>query len=375
MKEGYIRCAAWAPFIESLARSCQVYAPCEEGETVVFRRMGEGNPICLDRPDMVGAQRPLHGQKPAEPPPSSSDTGVSVSLDRPAHGAPKGVIFPQSETLFTFAFSKDPDEPQKTRVSLDAERPQRDAVILAARPCDARGFTILDRVFLEADPYYKERRERTTIITLACSRSFAGCFCNSVGGGPADKTGSDALVTEIEHGYYIEVLTEKGARIFADSSMENGAPYRDEAKKQQDGVTNGVGVCTDVRPDLSASDEFWQEASEKCLACGACSYLCPTCHCFNITDEQGTTAGERIRSWDSCMFSHFTLEASGHNPRSGKSQRLKNRVEHKFVWYPEVHGEPACTGCGRCIRHCPASVDISRIVTLLSSREEIDGAA
>ena len=375
MKEGYIRRAAWAPFVESLARRCQVYAPCEEGETVTFRQMGEGNPICLDRPGMVGAQRPLHGQEPAEPPPSRTDTGVSLCLDRPAQGAPKGIIFPQSETLFTFAFSKDPDEPQKTRVSLDAEPARRDAVILACRPCDARGFTILDRVFLEADPYYRERRERTTVITLVCSRSFAGCFCTSVGGGLADKTGSDALVTELEHGYYIEVLTEKGADKLADSGMEDGAPYRDEAKKQQDGVTNGVGVCTDVRPDLSASDEFWQDAAEKCLACGACTYLCPTCHCFNITDEQGTMRGERIRSWDSCMFSHFTQETSGHNPRSRKSQRLKNRVEHKFVWYPEVHGEPACTGCGRCIRHCPASVDISRIVTLLSGREETDGAA
>ncbi len=89
----------------------------------------------------------------------------------------------------------------------------------------------------------------------------------------------------------------------------------------------------------------------------------------------GDHDGRAHKEWDSCMFSHFTLEASGHNPRSGKSQRLKNRVEHKFVWYPEVHGEPACTGCGRCIRFCPASVDISRIVTLLSGREETDGAA
>jgi ferredoxin len=342
MKEGYIKRAAWAPFVESLARRCQVYAPCEEGETVRFRQIREGDPVCLDHP---------------------------------AHGAPKGVIFPQSETLFTFTFSKDPDEPQKTRVSLDAEPARSHAVILAGRPCDARGFTILDRVFLEADPYYRERRERTTIITLACNRCFSGCFCASVGGGPADKTGSDALVTELEHGYYIEVLTEKGADKLADSGMEDGAAYRDEAKKRQDGAINGAGVYTKVRPELSASDEFWQETAEKCLSCGACTYLCPTCQCFNITDEQGITTGERIRSWDSCMFSHFTLEASGHNPRSRKSQRLKNRVEHKFIWYPEVHGEPACTGCGRCIRHCPASVDISRIVTLLSGREETHDAA
>ncbi len=114
MKEGYIRRAAWAPFVESLALRRQVFAPFEEGEAVTFHRLEKDDPICLDRP---------------------------------ANGAPKGVIFPQGETLFTFAFSKDPDEPQKTRVSLDSGRATDDTVILAARPGDARGFTILDRVF------------------------------------------------------------------------------------------------------------------------------------------------------------------------------------------------------------------------------------
>jgi ferredoxin len=353
MKEGYITKAAWPSFVAALAARCPVYAPCEDEETVLFRQIGEATAVCLDRP---------------------------------AHGAPKGVIFPQSETLFTFSFDKDPDAPQKTRVSLDVEQAPRDAVILAGRPCDARGFTILDRVFLEADPYYRERRERTTVVTLACSKGFAGCFCTSVGGGPADKTGSDALITGLEDGYYIEILTEKGARTLADLKPEDGAPYRGEVKQRHDdaaalvAAAGGGSVRTKVRPELFASDEFWQETAERCLACGACTYLCPTCQCFNITDEQGTTSGERIRSWDSCMFTHFTLEASGHNPRSRKAQRLKNRVGHKFIWNPEVHDDPACTGCGRCVRHCPVSIDIGRIVTLLSGsvgadREETHGAA
>ena len=153
--------------------------------------------------------------------------------------------------------------------------------------------------------------------------------------------------------------------------MEDGAPYRDEAKKRQADAVNRRRLARISAPSCSLPTSSGRRPSEKCLACGACTYLCPTCHCFNITDEQGTTRGERVRSWDSCMFTHFTLEASGHNPRSLKSQRLKNRVGHKFIWYPEAHGEPACTGCGRCIRHCPVSVDISRIVTLLS-REEAD---
>ena len=188
--------------------------------------------------------------------------GDAVCLDRPAHSAPKGVIYPQSETLFTFGFTAGPDAPQKTRVSLDAETAQADAVILAARPCDARGFALIDRVFLEADPYYRQRRERTTIIALACPKSYAGCFCTSVGGGPADKAGADVLATELEDGYYMDILTEKGAHMLADSRLEDGAPHRDEAKKRQGDAADRVdaayagSVRTDIRPELFASDEF-----------------------------------------------------------------------------------------------------------------------
>ena len=102
------------------------------------------------------------------------------------------------------------------------------------------------------------------------------------------------------------------------------------------------------------------------MSCGACTYLCPTCYCFNMTDEQAVNKGERIRSWDSCMFPHFTLETSGHNPRSKKAQRFKQRVGHKFVYYPEKYGELACSGCGRCIRFCPISMEIGKVVARLA---------
>jgi sulfhydrogenase subunit beta (sulfur reductase) len=339
MKDGYIAKAAWNAFVEALVKDRRVFAPCEEGEVVVFRRLAKGELPCLDRP---------------------------------SEGAPKDVIYPQSETLFTFSFTKDPEAPQKTGVKLDAGVECPDAVILAGRPCDARGFTVLDPVFLDIDPYYKERREHTTLVTLACGHGYAGCFCTSVGGGPADKAGSDVLVTDVGHGYYVEVLTDKGASLLEGISMEDGAPHRDEAKKEQDKAREEVGKVFEggrdvtIGAELFASDEFWQKTAAKCLACGACTYLCPTCYCFNITDEKAVSSGERVRSWDSCMFAHFTREASSHNPRPHTWQRLKNRVGHKFLWYAQSHGGPACSGCGRCIRHCPVSVDISHIVARLA---------
>ncbi len=115
--------------------------------------------------------------------------------------------------------------------------------------------------------------------------------------------------------------------------------------------------------------EFWGDVSAKCISCGACTYLCPTCYCFNITDEGAGLSGRRVRSWDNCMSHQFTLEASGHNPRPTKAHRLRNRVGHKFSYYPAIHDEViACCGCGRCIKSCPVSVDIREIVVRAMER-------
>jgi ferredoxin len=337
---GYIAKSAWKAFVEGLSARYRVYAPCKEGETVSFRR--------------------LEGER-------------NLCLDRPAAGAPKAALLPQSETLFGFVLKKDATDPRKTEVELRADIEEPPTIILAGRPCDARGFTIIDPVFLDVDPYYRKRRERTTLITIACARAYQGCFCTSVGGGPADRAGSDVLLTELDQGYYVELLSDKGREALKDAPLEDGAPYGEEAERRQRDVFAQVkrafpgGRDLKVSAERFESDQFWQEVSAKCLSCGACTFLCPTCYCFNITDEQGVDTGERIRSWDSCMFAHFTLEASGHNPRPHKSQRLKQRVGHKFVYHPEKYGEPACSGCGRCIRFCPVSMEISGIVAALAA--------
>jgi sulfhydrogenase subunit beta (sulfur reductase) len=343
---GYVPKEEWKRFIEGLAKDAAVYVPCLEGETVIFRPYGPDRTLCFERP---------------------------------ANSPPKSIIYPQSETLFQFTFKKDPENPQKVSTDLNANTECLPTIIVGARPCDAKGFAIYDRVFLNsdpADPYYRERREKTTIFTLACPAAYTGCFCTGVGGGPADRTGSDVIVTEVKDGYFIEPLTEKGKTVLGKAGVADGAAYKKEAEERQAAawktVKNPFGAAG--RPDISKArfqeDAFWAETLDKCLSCGACTYLCPTCYCFNITDEQAIDKGERIRSWDACMFPHFTLEASGHNPRPRKQQRYKNRVGHKFLWYPEKYnGALACSGCGRCIRYCPASVDISEVVSRLGKSE------
>ncbi len=339
MKEaGFIPKDAWIAYVESLAKRFTLYAPCKDGETVVFQAFKPGAELCLDRP---------------------------------ANSAPKGVIFPQSETLFAFNLTKDADDPKKTDVELQAQMPTTDTAILCGRPCDARGFLILDPVYKDVDPYYRERRERTTIITLACPNPYPGCFCTSVDSGPADHEGSDVLVTEVEGGYFLEAVTDKGRALLDDPAIQEGTSHKAEAEGLQKAAYEQVrkafsgGKDIKVSKERFLSDAFWEEVTAKCLSCGACTYICPTCYCFNITDEQTINKGERIRSWDSCMFPHFTQETSGHNPHARKAQRFKQRVGHKFVYYPEKYAKLACSGCGRCIRYCPISMEISKVVAML----------
>ncbi|HNR12438.1 MAG TPA: 4Fe-4S dicluster domain-containing protein [Thermodesulfobacteriota bacterium] len=327
--------------LEALSSKYHVFVPTQQGGVVLFR------PYAAD---------------------------ATICFDRPANLPPKSVIFPQSETLFTFSYRKDTENSGKASVELMENLEVPATLIFGCRPCDAEGFAILDRVYVDTDipdPYYRNRREKTTIVSLACEAPSPGCFCTAVGRGPAAKEASDLLMTEIQNGFFFEAVTEKGKAVLQSELFEDGSDYQEQAKQAQEKAAEGMRKPFSSTEDIPQKvlarfedDAFWGSEAEKCISCGACTYLCPTCYCFNITDEQVGANGERIRSWDSCMFYHFTLEASGHNPRSSKHQRLKNRVGHKFSYYPsKYNGVIACCGCGRCIRYCPASVDISEIVS------------
>lgn len=346
-KNGFLPKEKLNEFLERLAAKARLFVPVEDGGAIIFK------------------------------PYSASE---KLRLDVPANTPPKSVIFPQSEVLFSFNQHKDPEDAKKLQIDLDAKTDIGPAVIFGARPCDAKGFVVYDRVYLGEDypdPYYRERREKTSIVTLACQSPSAGCFCTSVGGSPSDTEGSDVIMTELDNGMYLEAVTDKGDALLADPAAGSGESSQAEAKKRQDAVAAQVGKplgekgLPDIAIDIFSKDEFWTEETERCLSCGACTYVCPTCYCFNITDEAVAGKGERIRSWDACMFQHFTLEGSGHTPRPLKYQRYRNRVGHKFFYYPEKYsGSIACCGCGRCIRSCPVSIDISEVVAHISERQE-----
>ena len=326
--------------LAALARDRRVLAPQRQGANVLLRPLAPGEKPLLTRPTLP----------------------------------PKAVVFPQSEQLFAFFREKDPQESERANIRLDAAHEAEPTLVFGCRPCDARGLTVFDRVYLNGpyrDPYYAARREATVLASLACSKSCATCFCHWTGSGPADKTGSDLLFTDLGHGFVIEAATEHGAKMLTGLGLEEAGTHLKETVAQHEAALQRMGPA----PDLSAARtrleerfddlDFWGKVSDKCLSCGACTYLCPACYCFNITDENdpGGLSGRRLRSWDNCMSPRFTLEASGHNPRRDKAQRLRNRVGHKFSIYPALHGGVfSCTGCGRCITGCPVSLDIRDVL-------------
>ena len=281
--------------------------------------------------------------------------------------SPKGIVFPQREVLYTFEGDRH-NEPELTA---------RETVVVGVRPCDARAFELLDRVFTwdgVDDPYYLCRREKTAVIALACDAPGEACFCTSIGGSPAGEAGADALAFNLGEMLFLRALTKRGEALLEGASTLTEKATEADKKKVQQLVTEAekqlksVSVPKDLAVLKESFDaEIWEELGLKCLGCGACAYVCPTCHCFDITDEMRRGSGRRVRSWDTCASPLFTVHGSGHNPRPAQSARYRQRILHKFLYCPENFGEAFCVGCGRCVIHCPAGLDLRAVLEKLVS--------
>ncbi len=284
----------------------------------------------------------------------------------------KEVVFPKCETLYELKATKDPSDLSKLHQELIVPNNATATVLFGARPCDARGFLCLDMPYLQGpvvDPYYKAHRDALVIVTQACSNALPTCFCNWIGSNPADEKGSDIIFTPIEGGFVLSALTEKGTALLAKGGFDAADDAKNtavsEAQAKAKSQLPAESTLKDIPQKVYArfNDEaFWNKEIEKCLSCGACTFLCPTCQCFTMTDKGNQLDGKRMRSWDGCMASHFTLEASGHNPRPSRGMRYRNRLGHKFS-YGRKDGDFSCVGCGRCIRSCPAHLDIRTVLS------------
>ncbi len=277
----------------------------------------------------------------------------------------KEAFFPPTERLFKM-------QSNGKQLRLVESLPDEEQIIFGVRPCDALGVQMLDELFLEdspPDPYYAQRRQQATLIGLACSQFGADCFCTQVGGAPDDPRGSDLMLKEVNDGYLLQVLTEKGQRLY--EKMPRMSEYFGESPERPRGAPLFIGDPEAIDWEAHFEDEYWMEMSERCLGCRICAYVCPTCRCFDVRDEPipgEPGAFERLRSWDSCARENYRQIAGGHNPRLLKGERLRNRFYCKFLYYPQQYHTSmavACTGCGRCIEACPVNIDITEILSHL----------
>ena len=293
---------------------------------------------------------------------SAADAKLDCKPDVP----PKAILFPQTEILLSY---KKVDG--KVTVT-PAKTDDREKVIFGAKPCDAVGIALMDKVFCEGkftDPYYKARRDKVTIVAIACDGpADSTCFCPSTGGSPAATEGSDVMLYDVGDSYYAEGITDKGRKMLEalEGQLEKPSPEQEKRKdeiigkaRSAEGFTRKLTEESIAKLDSSFDSKYWDDIARRCLSCGACTYYCPTCHCFDINDEPGN---KRVRTWDSCQFSDFTMHTSGHNPRTLKGQRLRNRYYHKFKYSKENLGRYLCVGCGRCIALCPAGLDITKAI-------------
>lgn len=273
--------------------------------------------------------------------------------------SPKTFLLPDTQVILEV-------EKRDEEVTLSEPELERGQVLFAVRPCDARGLRALDALLLDRPPpdaLYARRREKTVLIGLACPQLWDDCFCTSLGSAPDDASDVDVMLYEGDKGYWVAGITEKGTALLE----ELDAKASDEAAPVSDRSGERVPVLPPEQWRALFDDIYWQRLADRCLSCHACTYVCPTCRCFDVRDETtasgpGYTHIERLRAWDSCLASAYRRIAGGHNPRPTKAQRLRNRYYCKFCYSPLDFGTVACVGCGRCISVCPVGIDIAEML-------------
>ncbi|NLI69635.1 MAG: 4Fe-4S binding protein [Firmicutes bacterium] len=339
MSDKILKKDKWSEFVEKMASSRKVWLVDSE-DAVKFVPYAEGEAQPTLAPPFEGAKR--------------HNTTVP----------PKSVVFPQTETMFSFELGQ-----QEVTVPEGVQ----EMVVLGIRPCDARAMSIVDSLFSwdYDDGYYQDKRNQTLLIGLACNEPCVNCFCTSVGGGPASTEGLDVLMVDLGDRYLLREISEKGKEILgsngdllSDATAEDrsAADALTRAAEEKIGRSIEIEGIAEGLPELW-EDQLWKDISNACISCGTCTFLCPTCHCFDIQDEVEMEEGRRCRMWDSCMFAEYTLHTSGHNPRPTTRERTRNRINHKYYYYVSKFGKTACVGCGRCIEYCPANIDILDILS------------
>ncbi|MFW9781369.1 MAG: 4Fe-4S dicluster domain-containing protein [Candidatus Heimdallarchaeota archaeon] len=333
-------------FYNELAKNYTIYAPTKEKGNIIFKKIVNVEDIVLDY---------LNSKVP-----------------------PKELLFPKTDILFEYKINGKEIEIEDIK-NLDEKR-----IIFGIRPCDAYSFFLLENFFSQGevkDEIILKRRENTSLIGIACNTPKTTCFCTSVGGHPFKKENFDIFLVDLDNKYIVEGISNKGKKLIKKFSWLTSATDADIKAAQELAILAEQSISTklnlediDKVLDPNFNHPIWKEISESCIGCGTCSFLCPTCTCFDVIDEKipNENRGRRVRIWDTCQFCLYSLHTSGHNPRDSTIERCRNRILHKFCYYPENYNLLGCVGCGRCIQLCPVNNDLRKIIEKISNIEKIE---
>jgi ferredoxin len=292
----------------------------------------------------------------------------------------KSVLFPAREVLRrTSPEGDDADAAPPTDVPRLA--------LLGVRSCDLRAIAVHDRVLLDrrfADARYAERRDRVLVVAVTCSAPAGTCFCASMDSGPEPREGFDIALTEVlDDGHRFvaragtargeDLLDRLGAAAATDGDLAAAADVVDRSMSAMGRTLDP----TDLRDLLYANADHaqWDDVAQRCLACGNCTLVCPTCFCTTVTDSTSLVDGtsERTRVWDSCFTGEFTHLESG-AVRSATRSRYRQWATHKLAAWWDQFGSSGCVGCGRCITWCPAAIDITaEVAAIRATSPELHG--
>jgi sulfhydrogenase subunit beta (sulfur reductase) len=289
--------------------------------------------------------------------PVTSSGEIAFDYERPKM-SPKEFMWPATETIARM----DPAAP-----SISAPVMEREQVLFGLRPCDARSIKAMDAILLTepSDSLYADKRAKTALVGLSCQRMFLGCFCTSFQSSPDDARDLDVMLTAVDGGYAVQAVTEKGKVLMASAKIEER-----EIAVPKPASDAPVGPVLPVQEWASRfNDPYWSKISERCISCRVCTFVCPTCRCFDVRDaSEADGTFSRLRAWDACQLDGFCRIAGGHNPRSTKQQRLRQRFYCKFSYVPQDFGPLACVGCGRCVVECPVNIDIREMLTDIQTK-------